>query len=172
MDFATEQGKTDEVLGDIKGFKKATENRDLFLLLKSPIVKPDKKASILKAIFEGKINDTTLAFFDIIVRKGREMYLPEIATEFEVLYKAQNEISNVEIITATELDDAELEQIKTKLLASVQTQKSLDITKKVDPSILGGFIVKIGDKLYDASVKHKLDKLRKEFVGNDYVSKM
>lgn len=172
LDFAQEQGLTDVVLADIQGFSKAVENRDLYLLLKSPVVKPTKKAEIFKALFEGKLSKTTMTFFNIIIRKGREMFLPEIAQEFEVLHKKANHISTVEITTASELGDEALSDITSKLLASNITDEKLEFTKSVNPEILGGFIVKIGDKLYDASVKSKLDNLRKEFSDNDFVSKL
>jgi len=169
LDLARERNELDAVLQDIESFDRATKNRDFYLLLKSPIVKTDKKLAIFKAIFEGKLGKTTMAFFDIIIRKGREMYMPEIAADFISQYKDFNRISTVILTTASPLNDALLNEIKTKLLASNITMDKLDVVTKIDPSIIGGFTIEVGDKLYDASVTHKLDQLKKEFAGNKYV---
>ena len=169
LDLARERNELDTVLKDITSFNEATQNRDFFLLLKSPIVKTDKKQAIFKAIFEGKFSKTTSAFFDIILRKGREMYMPEIAADFISQYKVLNRISTVIITTAAPLNEASLNDIKAKLLSSDITMEKLDIVTKIDPSIIGGFKIEVGDRLYDASVTHKLDKLKKEFGSNQYV---
>ena len=110
-----------------------------------------------------------MAFFDIIIKKGREMYLPEIIQDFIDQYKVLNKISTVTITTATPLTADALNDIKSKLLASDITMDKLDVKTKVDASLIGGFVVEIGDKLYDASVAHKLEQVRKEFADNQYV---
>ena len=110
-----------------------------------------------------------MAFIDIIIRKGREMYLPEICQDFINQYKVFNRISTVTVTTATPLNETSLNEIKEKLLASNITMDKLDLISKVDPAIMGGFVIEVGDKLYDASIAHKLDQVRKEFVGNQFV---
>lgn len=169
LDLARERNELDTVLKDIEFFNEVTKNRDFYLLLKSPIVKTEKKLAIFKVIFEGKFSKTTSAFFDIILRKGREMYMPEIAADFIGQYKDLHRISTVILTTAAPLNEASLNDIKEKLLASNITMDKLDIVTKIDPSIIGGFTIEVGDKLYDASVIHKLDKLKKEFGSNQYV---
>lgn len=169
MDLALERQELEAVHNDMQGFLEATKNRDLYLLLKSPIVNPDKKMSILTALFGGKAGKTTMAFFDIIIRKGREMYLPEIAADFMAQYKQHMRISTVHIITAAPLSENALEEIKERLLKSQITMDKVDIIQKVDSSLIGGFIIEVGDKRYDASVSHKLEQFRKEFSGSQYV---
>jgi len=161
LDLAVEQGNLDTVLEDIKTFSGAAKNRDLYLLLKSPIVKGSKKMEIFKAIFEGKLDKLTMAFFDIILRKGREMYLPEIATEFMEQYKSLHKVSTVKLTTAQPISDASLDAIKSKLLGSDVTEESVQIETSVDESLIGGFVVQVGDKLVDASVAHKLKEMAK-----------
>ena len=169
IDLAVERNELENVFQDMLLFQKMVANRDLYLLLKSPIINAAKKHSIFKALFEGKISATTRAFLDIIVTKGREMYLPEITQEFISQYKQLKKISTVHLTTAFEMTDSQLEEVKKKLLASAVTAESIEFITKVDPSIIGGFIAKIGDNLYDASVKHKLALLKKEFLENDYI---
>lgn len=161
LDLAKEQGNLDAVVEDIKSFNQVAKNRDFFLMLKSPIVNADKKAGVLNAIFDGKVDKLTMAFLDIVLRKGRESYLPEIATEFMEQYKTLKKVSTVKLTTAQPITDAALEAIKAKLLGSDITQESLQIETAVDADLIGGFVVQVGDKLVDASVAHKLREMAK-----------
>jgi len=165
IDLSQEQNKLEKVMGDVQAFQKATEQRDFFLLLKSPIVNPDKKGSILKEIFGGKFDELSMAFINIVLRKGRESYLPEIAGEFMAQYRALKHVSTVKLTTASALSEDALNAIKAQLKGSSQTQANIEIETSVDPNIIGGFVIEFDDKLYDASVAHKLSKLRKEFSG-------
>ncbi len=168
IDLAHERGNLPTVLEDMTSFDEITDNRDFYLLLKSPIVSREKKLDVFKVLFDGKVDELTQAFLTILVKKGRENYLPEIADEFLHQYKVMNHISEVKLTTATQMPDAQLEKIKATLLASNATDQKVEITTAVDESLIGGFIVEIGDKLYDASVAHKIAELKKSFSGNDY----
>lgn len=164
LDLAVEQGSLETVVEDVKTFGSAVEQRDLYLLLKSPIVKGSKKKEILHAIFDGKLDKLTIAFFDVILRKGREMYLPEVAAEFMDQYRDLKKISTVKLTTAQPISAEALEAIKAKLLGSDITMESVQIETDVDADLIGGFVVQIGDKLVDASVAHQLSEMRKEIV--------
>lgn len=166
IDLSQEQNSLDATLEDIKTFKNAIENRDFYLLLKSPIVNTGKKKDIIKALFEGKLNRLTMMFMDIVLRKGRENYLPEIADEFVAQYKSINKITTIKLTTASPISDSNLQQIKSRILASDASEDSLDIETFVDSNLVGGFVIEIGDKLYDASIAHRLEELRKEFSDN------
>jgi len=166
LDLAVEQNKLDRILEDVQALKKATEQRDLNLLLKSPIVNPSKKATILKEIFGGKVDELSMAFINIIVNKGRESLLPEIAEEFIQQYRSLKNISTIKLTTATQWTDAQIEGIRTKVIGALSNMEDVEIVSSVNPDLIGGFVIELGDKLYDASVAHKLDKLRKEFSKN------
>lgn len=172
LDLAVESNSVDTVLANVEHFSESVKNRDLYLLVKSPIVKTSKKEEIFKILFGDKYDKLTNAFLTIILKKGREAYLPEIAKEFLAQYKKYKGISSVKLTTATELSEQNLEAIKAKLLSSEITDENLDLETVVDPEIIGGFVLNIGDKLYDASIQHKLEKLRKSFSDNKYVSKL
>jgi len=167
MDLAIERNELDTVKTDLESFAKLLDNRDLYNMLKSPIINGSKKLQVFKSLFENNTNKTLFAFFEIIIKKGREAFLPEISAEFLNQYKVYNRISTVYITTATTLSESALYDIKSKLLSSDITMDKLDIVTRVNPNILGGFIIEIGDKLYDASVQHKLDKLRKEIISSN-----
>ncbi|MEO1628415.1 MAG: ATP synthase F1 subunit delta, partial [Bacteroidota bacterium] len=163
IDLAIEQDKLERVKGDIESFQKAIDNRDYYLLLKSPIINPSKKLSIADALFKNGFDELTMAFIRIITNKGRESYLPEIAAEFVKQYRAHKHISTVKLTTASPLTEETLGKIKQSLMSSSATDDNVEIETTVDPSIMGGFVIEFDDKLYDSSVAHKLELLRKEF---------
>jgi F-type H+-transporting ATPase subunit delta len=169
IDLAIEQGKLEEVSADMKSLATAAKNRDLYLFLKSPIIQADKKNAALEAIFKGKLDKLTMLYLTLLVNKGREAYVPEIAAEFVVQYKTLKKITSVRVVTAAPLSDAVLADLKKKLLASGVTAENLDIETKVDPELIGGFVLEFDNKRYDASVAHKLDELKASFSKNLYV---
>lgn len=172
IDLSQELNKLDEVKKDMQTFAAALKSRDLYLLLKSPIVKSEKKAEIIKAIFDGKLGELTMNFILLLVKKGREPYLPEVGHEFLEQNKKLDHITTIKITTAKEVDDAAIEAIRAEFLKSVNTDDNVEVITAVDSNLIGGFVVEFGDRLYDASVKHKLDTLKKEFVGNVYTSQV
>jgi len=167
IDLAQEQGKLDRVLEDIKSFQSATKNREFYNLLKSPIINSTKKSNIFKAIFGEQFDKLSSSFLDIVLKKGREQYLAEIADEFVNQYKEINSITTVTVTTAKPLSEAGLAKIKTKLEGSADTRNNIDIITKVNPDIIGGFILEFEDKLFDSSIAHQLAMLRKEFGKNE-----
>lgn len=169
MELSLDRNELEVVKKDILYFIEAMRNRDLYLLLKSPIINAGKKISIIKTVFGDKLNSTTMAFLEIVIKKGREMYLPEIAADFIGQYKFYNKISTIKITTASPLSQESMNDIKSKMLASNITMDKLEVTEKVDPSIIGGFIIEAGDKLYDASIAHKLEEMKKNLSGNQFV---
>lgn len=109
-----------------------------------------------------------MAFLKLITGKGREMYIPEIAAEFIEQYKIRNSITTVKLITATPVDQATVDNIHSKLIASNETGKKVEIVTVIDPQLIGGYILELGGKRYDSSVAYQLEQLRKEFKGNVY----
>ena len=103
IDLAQEQGKLDRVLQDMTAFRDVADLRDMDLLLKSPVVNADKKSKVLEAIFRDKIDPLTHSFINIILRKGRESILGEIAQEFIFQYRVIKGISIVEVTSAEPL---------------------------------------------------------------------
>jgi F-type H+-transporting ATPase subunit delta len=172
VDIAVEQGQLEQVNEDIQSFLTVMKNRDFELLVKSPIVNTDKKANIFDAIFGGKISEITDKFFKIVLRKNRESYLPHIASAFVEQYKIIKHISTVTITSAKKLSDSALNAIKDKLAASGSFSENIEFNTKVDESLIGGFRLEFGDKLYDASVAYKLEQLKKEFKNNNYIKKI
>lgn len=172
LDLAIEQNKLDKIKEDIDGFLSTMDNREFYLLVKSPIVNPTKKEQIFKALFEGKVDELTMAFLNIVLKKGREASLPEIADSFIAQYKVHNHVSTVTLTTAEPVTEENLTAIRKKLQASNATESKIDIITKVDPEIIGGFVLEFDNQLYDASVAHKLDMMRKQFGGNQFAASL
>jgi len=170
LELSSERVVMDAVHEDMKLLlTTCKENHDLSLLLGNPIISSDKKLNILRQIFAGKMNALTIAFFEIITRKGRESYLESIAREFESLYKVLKGIRTAEIVSASGLDDNLRQQVY-KILREGGSSE-VELSEKVDQKLIGGFILRMGDKQYDASIASELRKLAQEFSVNPYIRK-
>lgn len=162
VDLAQEKNILDKVNADMELVQNTiAESRDLELMLSSPVVKSDKKGEVLKSIFGGKVDDLSMSFIQLITKNGRERLLSGIASAVVAQYQELKGIVVAEITSAIKLTD----DIKTKIVAKIKTElnKEIIVEEKVDPSIIGGLIVRVGDRQYDASIANKLNQLRKEF---------
>ncbi len=171
IDLAIEQNKLEEVMADMRLLNKATDDvREFYLLLKSPIVNGDRKMEVTKAVFGGKISNITEEFINILMRKNRESYLPEIIDACIHRYNQHMGITPVMITSAVELSKEAIDNIiqKVKLSAGLKT---VELKTAVDDSLIGGYILQWEDKLIDNSIKRGLSILKDEFDNNDYVRK-
>ncbi len=164
LDLSLEKNVLDGTMSDMAQMEAALESKDLVTLLKSPIVKTDKKLSIYQEVFGSKMGELSNTFFELVIKKGREAVIPEILTSFKDQVNKHKGVSSITVVSATALSDDALAQIKASLEASSETLASIDVVTEVDPSLIGGFKLKIADKLYDASVAHRLEQMRKTIV--------
>jgi F-type H+-transporting ATPase subunit delta len=168
--LANERTVIDAVNADMKLFVSVcAKNRDLALMLANPIVHADKKMNVLKQVFGDKTNTITMAFFEIVIRKGREKYLVQIAKEYTEVYKLLKGIQTAEIISAVGLDEKLRKQVYD--LVRKGTQSEVELIEKTDPKLIGGFVLRIGDKQYDASISASLRKLTQALSQNLYIQK-
>jgi len=168
--LANEKGALEDVNRDMKLIHAVgSENRDLELLLVSPVIQSDKKLNVLRQVFANKLNALTLAFIEIVVRKGREKYLLQIAKEFAGQYREFKGIQSAEIISAVGLDDTLRKQVYD--IVKNSTKSEVELTERVDDKLIGGFILRLGDKQFDASVASSLRKLTQTFSSNPYIKK-
>ena len=162
LDLAIEQNKVDTVAADMNYMATlCAENPDLENMLQSPVVKADKKISVLNAIFD-QFDKLTNLFVELIVKNGREAYLSQIASSFDVLLKAHQGIVPVTLISAQKLDDKVKNEIVSKVQASVKG--TVELTEKIDTDLIGGFIVRMGDNQIDASVASQINKLKQRLT--------
>lgn len=135
------------------------ESKDLTNLLSNPVVNSDKKNNVFDKLFKGKIDDLSLSFIHLITKNKRENILPNIAHSFNELYKEHKHILDVELISATPLEDA----AKSKVIDKVKAKYdgfTINLIEKTDSSLIGGFIVKIKDMQIDASISSQLTNLK------------
>lgn len=167
IDLALDKGILEEIYRDMLLFNDISQqNRDFVLMLRNPIINHDKKKAILYALFQDKVHKSTLAIFDIIVRKNREAYLPAIADAFIEMYRKQKGIEKAAVTTAVPMDDTLRSTLKQQITQKVG--KQIELTEAIDPSIIGGFILKIGDKQMDNSIRFKLKALAHELSDTSY----
>ena len=108
-----------------------------------------------------------MAFITIVTNKKRESYLEGISESFVSQYRDYKNIENVSVTTAVEMDGAIKEEILTFI--DGKTEKTVELTESVDPNIMGGAIIKIGDRQIDASVLKEINKLKHKFKQNLYI---
>ncbi len=172
LDLAIERGELDAVIADINGFREALRSREFYLMLKSPVIPPARKADIFSHLFKGKAREITFGFFMMVIRKGREAVLPEMVQSFIAQYKKLRNIVGVKVVTAAPLDEATQQAIRTKLAEIGAVTGEIEMQVKVDPSLIGGFQIEFDDKLIDTSISGKLMKMRRDLAINLYESKI
>jgi F-type H+-transporting ATPase subunit delta len=172
LDLAIERGQLEETYADMQVMQRICNgNRDFVNLLRSPILKSDSKRRIIEAVTKGKISDLTIAFNGLLVSKGRESLLPEIITSFVSQYKEHKQIYTVKLITAVPVSEA----VKTAIVNQVKKAggfQNVELDEKVDESLIGGFVLQVGDKLVDASISYDLRNIAKQFENNDFIYKI
>jgi F-type H+-transporting ATPase subunit delta len=169
VDLSSEKGQLEAIYADMLFIQQlAKTNPDVVSLLKSPIIKPEKKKQILAAIFDKRVSAITSSFVALLVTKGRESNLPEMATEFISQYNLLKNISKVKITTAVPVDAATLDVIKKKVQAG--TDKTIDLESAVNADLIGGFVLESDGHLFDASVLRDLNDIKKQFTQNIYVA--
>lgn len=162
LELAVEQGKVDSVSGDMQYLSEVSnQSHDFELLLSSPIVKADTKIAIFERIFE-QYEEVSMAFVKLITKNGRESMLPAIAESFDSQVKEFKGIVPMTLVTAKPLD----EKTKSLILSKVQSLVSgqMEMEEKIDESIIGGFIVRMGDTQIDASIASQFTNLKQRLT--------
>lgn len=142
-------------------------NRELQLLLKSPVINAKKKISIIRQIFGQVLGKVSMAFVEIIIRKRREEHLMNIALKFGDIYRDHNNIKKAVVTTISPLT-AEMREELIGVL-SKQTGSAIELSEQTDPSIIGGMIVKLDGLQFDDSIRKKLQNLKNEFNVNTFI---
>lgn len=164
LSLASEQKTAEAVNNDMKLIANTiAENDDLDIVLKSAVIKSELKKETLNNIFP-KINKISSGLFDLLVSNKRLHILGDIVTKYNSLYDQLIGKETAIVTTAIPMT----KDLELKVLAKVKdlTNKSVELENIVDDSIIGGFILRVGDKQYNASVANKLNKLKREFTLN------
>ena len=132
----------------------------LYQLLKSPLITADEKKDIISNIFQDKVSAEVFNFMRIIIDKGREEYIESIIKEYRLLADAVKNKVEAVAITAIPMDKQDLLKLQVNL--SMSSGKNIQLQNQVDPTIIGGVLVKIGDKVIDGTVKSRLANMQEQ----------
>ncbi len=171
LNLAKEKSVETEVNADMQLIASTiSENIDLEIMLKSPVIKSSDKKNALIKIFSDKIHVISLGIFDLLQENKRMNMLLSIAKQYSIIYDYSKSIQVAKVTTAIPLTT----ELETKVMAKIVelTNNKASLENIVNPSILGGFILRVGDVQYDASISNHLNELRKEFDNSHYIPKI
>ena len=165
LDLAQENALTETMYKDMQFFKRTLDqSRPLLLMLKNPIVRSEKKSAVLKAAFSGRIDPVTMSFFQIIAKKNRESIMDAIANEFINQYDRLKGVERATIITTIPLTE-ELRKTFIAMVTKATGGKAVELEEKLDSKLIGGYILRVGDRQVDGSIRSQLNDLRLQFLN-------
>lgn len=153
------EGKTMDQTGEELSFitQSLTDHEDLFKALKSPLIKPVEKKELMKNIFSEHISREMLNFVYVLIDKSRSEALVEIGAEYHKLLAAHNNTIKATATTAVAMTKEQIDELTEKLTKT--SGKTVTLANEVDPSIIGGVFIQIGDKIIDGTLKRRLTEI-------------
>lgn len=165
LDFTNESGQTATVFSEMKDVAKImSESKDLNKFFMTPYIDAKKKIEVANEIFKG-LSLSSQNLIRLVIKQGRENQLKNIAQEYINKVEDINGIQRVVLTTATQLSNANIEEIL-RSSNMVNVSSNFDLKVNIKPEILGGYILRVGDQQVDASVKTKLNQVKKDFQLN------
>lgn len=172
VDLAVEKEQLESVYKDMLYMNSLIQaSTELVSVLKSPVIQGDKKDKILAALTKDKLGIISVSFFRLLVKKGREAYLPEIVTAFIQQYKDYKGIHTVSLTTAVALSE-ELKSAIVRQIRESSHMKEVELKTIINPEIIGGFIIESDGRLIDVSIAYDLSIIKKQFESNDFTYKI
>jgi F-type H+-transporting ATPase subunit delta len=172
IDLATERKELENVFADMQYLQAVGKASPEFLrLMRSPIIKTEKKQAVLDAVAKGKLSPITEGFNRLLVAKSRENVIPEIIVAFIEQYNVIKGINKVKLTTAQPLTDTAKAAILKKI-ESDSGMTNVELETKLDESLIGGFVLEYNNNLVDASILRDLKDIKKQFMANDFVMKI
>lgn len=171
FELANEQKVLETVHSDMQLIEKVIkESRELRSLIKSPVVKFDKKNEIFNEIFGTHISALTKTFVNLVIKKHREGNFADVVTQFHRIYLEKNDIEEVYLTSAVQLD----QQFKDEIISFIQkdTKHKVQLEEQIDPAIIGGFMLRYSGKQFDARVSRRLELMRQELSKKYYVKQI
>ncbi len=173
LDLAVERNSVEETLKDMQLLSSIChQSHDFVVMLRSPVIHGDKKLNVVRLLLEGRnVSQLTQIFVNLLVAKGRESNLPEIAEAFQTQYNVLKNIRTVTLTTAAPMGDSFKESIKSKI-AAYMPKDTVELKTIVDEKLIGGFVIEVEDKLFDASVRKSLNDFKSKVIDKSYESKI
>lgn len=164
FDLANEHNNVGSLMDELKSIENLYDDSpDFRAFLRSPVINFIKKAEIIEAIFQGKCQDMLLKFMVLLARKGRIAVLIWIIQEFRKLYNLKNNITDVLLVSAFPLSAETRQNLIKKVELDLKTK--VETREKVNPDLIGGFQLKIGNTMYDGSIASALNKLQTSMLN-------
>lgn len=161
-ELAVEENKVDELLEEVKSLKAAFTDGDEFSrFMKNPQVTKEEKAGVIEGSLKGKVSEDMVGFLLAVVSKDRFGEIVAIFDYFIGAVKEQKGIGQAFVSTPSPLSDAQKEAVVARLLET-SGYKEMEMEYEVDPSLIGGIVIRIGDRIVDSSIKTRLYELTKE----------
>jgi F-type H+-transporting ATPase subunit delta len=169
--LATEMQQEQRIYQDMVSLASAvSDSKDLGLLFRSPLIKPDLKIQIVSKLFAATFDGLTLGFLNLAIRKHREAEMGGMAIAYVRLYEKQQGVVRVQIQSAFTMDETNRSRLEGILLKAFGQGATFDY--KHNPELLGGYILQSGDLRVDASLATDLQQIRRQFSDNPYLSKI
>ncbi len=160
--LAVEENKVDELFSEITAMKEIfEENEELLKLLTNPRIDKEEKMTVVENIFSGRASKDLVGFLKVIITKDRQRYVIGILDYFIAAAKEYKKIGVVYVTTAIPLDDMGRQKVVHKLLETTKYEE-LEMNYTVDKEIIGGMIIRIGDRVVDSTVRTKISKMSKQ----------
>ncbi len=171
LDLSTESKSEEKVLADMDLVASVIDSSaELRMAIESKVINEEKKERALDVIFNGKVQDITLKFFVLLAKNSRADLIPDITLEYKRVFKEAKGILEVVVKSATKLDAVALDKIKSMVLTG--DWKTVEILEEIDSDLIGGFVVKSNNTIYDASVSSQLRDLKMNLVDYTHVSQL
>jgi F-type H+-transporting ATPase subunit delta len=162
FEVAREQDKLDVVREQLGAFADAlSETRELQVFLFSPYFSTQEKKDGLERAVTGA-DPVVMNFLELLIEKHRTPAIFRIRARYDALWEEENRLLPVQITSAVQLDEAIVKQLGDRI--SEQTGRKVELSSSVEPDILGGIVVRVGNSVLDASVRNRLEQLRKQVV--------
>ncbi len=163
LESAIEKNMLDSIARDIELVASTLDaNRQLIHALSNPVIRPNIKLKVLEEIFRTRVNPDTMSFLEFLVGKNRENLLDSISKIFLELRDQQLGIVNVEVTSAVAFSDEQVEMLRNNLERFLNKKARLSF--KINKEIIGGFVARVGDTVFDASLTHQLELLKTQFL--------
>lgn len=159
---ASEQQLLDDVYKDMEVLTNTCKLEDFQYMLEVPTLQPSQKIKLVGAIFGKYFSKISLSMINLVIKNKREAYLPGIARNFQDLYRKEKGIRTATLVTAQPVNESAMNNIH-KLIKKAYDSE-VELSSAVDEDVIGGFILTIEDKQYDASVASNLRKLKKQLL--------
>lgn len=153
----------DEVRQDMLQLQEVYKLKEFDYFLRSPVMKESQKRKVMTAILKDSVQPLTMDLIYLVLKNTRELYLPGIARNFEVHYKKHMGIKSAVLVSATSIDGAVEEKLASVLKDALNSK--IDLTTEENKELIGGFVIRIDNQQYDASVASKLKKIEKQLLN-------